>query len=348
MTDVDVAIVGGGISGLAVADGLIRSGMTVQVFEARPRLGGRIESLELGGGHADLGPTWFWPGEHRVDRLVRELGLAVHEQWTSGDALVAANGQVSRVASFGVPASFRFSGGSRGLIDGLASRLPEHAVSLACEVTSVERGLHHPTIQTHTGTVSARAVVIAMPPSLALSRGVIDPAELDPGLLQTASSVGVWMGAITKAVAVYAQPFWRDAGLSGMVNAFDGPFREIHDTSGPDGTPGMLFGFGHSQPRGPALTTSVFVEQLTTLFGPDAASPLGARAIDWRQEPFTTPAEWPLSSRYDLFGSPLLQEPTWNRQLYWTSTETSTVAPGHIEGALAAAERTIRALACDR
>ncbi|HBX10811.1 MAG: FAD-dependent oxidoreductase [Candidatus Microthrix sp.] len=49
---------------------LLRAGRSVRVFEARPYLGGRIRSGEVPGGHADLGPTWFRPGEQRLSRLV--------------------------------------------------------------------------------------------------------------------------------------------------------------------------------------------------------------------------------------------------------------------------------------
>jgi monoamine oxidase len=52
MTDLDVAIIGGGLSGLAVADHCARSGLSFRVFEARPRLGGRILSVDVPGGPA--------------------------------------------------------------------------------------------------------------------------------------------------------------------------------------------------------------------------------------------------------------------------------------------------------
>ena len=41
----DVAIIGAGLAGLALAYDLHQSGCDVQIFEARPRPGGRIEAL---------------------------------------------------------------------------------------------------------------------------------------------------------------------------------------------------------------------------------------------------------------------------------------------------------------
>ena len=60
----DVAIVGAGLCGLALARGLVARGLDVQVIEARQRLGGRVLTVhcEATGQALDLGPAWFWPG----------------------------------------------------------------------------------------------------------------------------------------------------------------------------------------------------------------------------------------------------------------------------------------------
>ncbi|MFV1990192.1 MAG: FAD-dependent oxidoreductase, partial [Acidimicrobiales bacterium] len=50
------------------------------------------------------------------------------------------------------------------------------------------------------------------------------------------------------------------------------------------------------------------------------------------------------SEAYEHYGSPLFRASEWSNRLFWTSTETATVAPGHIEGALQAAERTVDAI----
>lgn len=329
---------------MALADHCAQLGLTYRVFEARPRLGGRIHSIPVPGGHADLGPTWFWPGEHRMAALVQQVGLAVHEQWNSGDGIVASKGSTQRVSAFNMPPPYRFSGGAQTLIDGLAQRLKEDTMALNCEVARVEPSTSGVNVHTTVGHLSAKAAVIALPPSLAMHRGILTPNHLQPKVAEVAEAMPVWMGAIAKAVAVYREPFWRMAGLSGTVSALDGPFREIHDMSGPDGSPAMLFGFGQSDGHGTSTTAATFVEQLITLFGPAAASPLEATALNWSDEEFTTPTAQPPSLRYELFGSQAVQRPSWDGRLHWASTETSTVAPGHLEGALAAAERTAQTL----
>ncbi len=242
------------------------------------------------------------------------------------------------------PPAWRFSNGASAVPDALAGRLPEGVVQLGCPVERIERTADGVEVHLSDRVVSARHAVVALPPSLAVAAGLVARDDLDPDLAAVASTIPVWMGATVKAVAVYGEPFWRTAGLSGQASCAEGPLHEIHDMSGPEGHPAMLFGFGQSGPGRADLTPSVVTDQLTALFGPHAAAPVDVMIRDWRRAPRTTPLSGQPSQRYDLFGSPVLQRPTWGGRLYWTSTETSTDAPGHIEGALAAAERTVQSI----
>ena len=72
----DVLIVGGGLSGLALAPKLEKSGVNYLVVEANDRLGGRILTKSVKEVAFDYGPAWFWPGQPRMARAIDELGLA--------------------------------------------------------------------------------------------------------------------------------------------------------------------------------------------------------------------------------------------------------------------------------
>lgn len=74
----DVAIVGGGLSGLAAAISAARAGASVAVLEARGSLGGRAATDELGGFALLRGPHALYGGGHG-ERVLRELGA-----WPAG------------------------------------------------------------------------------------------------------------------------------------------------------------------------------------------------------------------------------------------------------------------------
>ncbi|MEM9039464.1 MAG: FAD-dependent oxidoreductase [Actinomycetota bacterium] len=351
---VDVAVIGAGISGLHLARGLLAHDVSVVVFEGRDRIGGRLRSEPTSSGHRlddgldqrlghriDVGATWFWPGERRVAQLVRDFALPIHQQHLAGDAMYEAPDGVRRLDGnpIDVP-SFRFSGGAEELASRLAADLPGGALRLSTAVTRVS-GTGPFTVGHGRGELTAGHVVLALPPALAISSIVIDP-PLPESIGRIARATPVWMGATTKAVAVYDQPFWRDAGLAGSAMSHVGPLREIHDMSGSRRRPAALFGFG--QPTsGESIGRDDVVRQLARLFGPAAADAQEVIVVDWRSESLTSPTGVEQLRSYELFGHPALHAPV-DRPLHWSSTETARESPGHIEGALDAAERTLAAI----
>ena len=72
---VDVAIVGGGLSGLSAARRLRAAGRSVAVLEARERVGGKMRTDHVAGHHADLGAHWIGPTQDRIAALAREFGV---------------------------------------------------------------------------------------------------------------------------------------------------------------------------------------------------------------------------------------------------------------------------------
>ena len=90
---VDVAIVGGGLSGLSAARRLRAGGRSVTVLEARERVGGKMRTDTVDGHRADLGAHWIGPTQDRIAALARELGVRVERQHLEGKAVLASAGR---------------------------------------------------------------------------------------------------------------------------------------------------------------------------------------------------------------------------------------------------------------
>lgn len=181
--------------------------------------------------------------------------------------------------------------------------------------------------------VDAGAVVVAVPPALA-ARGIVFERALPPDGESAARSTPVWMGSVVKAVAVYARAFWREAGLAGAAVSYRGPFREVHDMSGPRGEPAALFGFAPAEALvgRSAEVADLFVEQLVGLFGEEARRPRTVRCVDWSREEWTNPST---AVAQGGFGHPSLRRLLDDR-LAWASTEAADGSAGHLDVALRA------------
>jgi monoamine oxidase len=339
----DVVVVGAGPGGLRAADLLHDAGLSVVVLEASDRVGGRLLSVPAGRGRLDLGATWFWPNERRVNSLVGALQLEVFAQHLDGDMIYQPPTGPQRIDGnqLDVP-SGRFVQGAQSLPEALARSLPHGAVQFGEPVRTIRAGLDGLDVITDRSRWLASHVVLAVPPATAVS--LIEIEGLDDAVRSLAARTPVWMGTTVKIVARYAQAFWRDAGLAGSALSHVGPLREIHDMSGPAGMPAALFGFAQPGPGEPAPDRSAVLGQLADLFGSEAAAPDELWIHDWRAAPFTTTSDAVRLTDYATYGHPVFLQPSLGGHLHWASTETATDSPGHIEGALAAAERAAAAV----
>jgi oxygen-dependent protoporphyrinogen oxidase len=75
MADVDVVIVGGGISGLSAARELCRQGCRVRLLERDAQVGGVIKTRRVGNGVVDVGPDMLLGHKPAALALCKELGL---------------------------------------------------------------------------------------------------------------------------------------------------------------------------------------------------------------------------------------------------------------------------------
>ncbi|HLT34737.1 MAG TPA: NAD(P)/FAD-dependent oxidoreductase [Enhygromyxa sp.] len=134
--ELDVIVVGAGLSGLAAAARLQAAGKRVRVLEARERVGGRTLTVDFHGGPVDLGGQWLGPTQTRALQLVDELGLELVPQYRAGSRLVDFDGSVRRYRGL-LPKIPLFALGELGLsmarLDRLAARVPREAPWRAAE-----------------------------------------------------------------------------------------------------------------------------------------------------------------------------------------------------------------------
>ncbi len=105
---VDVAIIGGGLSGLAAAKDLAKEGKTFAVLEARNRVGGRVLNLNLTRGDVEeLGAEFIGPTQDRVLALAEELGIETYYTYNDGDSILHYQNQSAKYSTltspFGLP-----------------------------------------------------------------------------------------------------------------------------------------------------------------------------------------------------------------------------------------------------
>lgn len=358
-----LAIIGAGLSGLALARTLQNSAIDYTVFEARQRPGGRI----LTTGAHDLGPTWFWPQDNpKMAQLLNELQLADFHQFTQGHSLYQTElGQPPQ--SFYNPNGYqdahRITGGAACLINALCGQLKKPVLfnQSLTKITKLKAGVQL-TFRTGNNSVQTYAdqVVLCLPPRLIAHTIKFEP-ELDTPFIQTLNDTPTWMAWQVKAIVQYKNCFWRSNGLNGSAFCADSAslIGEVFDASDAELKNPALGLF--LTPAGQKLITAAvnkqlanelppsiaaqLIQHLSELFGPAAANPTQILLQNWHQEPFTSTLldANPLQT-HPIYSHPWLQLDQWEDRLFFCGSETASHFGGYMEGALDAAQRVAHSI----
>jgi len=231
----------------------------------------------------------------------------------------------------------RVVGGSQRIAVELAR---DAEVLLSRPVRAIDHGPDGVIVRADGDEVRGRRVIVALPPTLT-ARIVYDPPL--PGFRDQLAQ-RMPQGTVIKAMALYDEPFWRGAGLSGTALSTTGPAKIVFDNSPPDGSPGVLLGFfegtmarEHGR-RSRDERRAALTAELARLFGVRAAQPSGYVERAWAEEEYTrgcygcymTPGGW------TAYG-PALRAPI--GPIHWAGAETGTVWNGYMDGAVQSGER---------
>jgi monoamine oxidase len=233
----------------------------------------------------------------------------------------------------------RLDGGAQLLPLRLAETFGDR-IRLGAPVRRIAQGEDSVVVVADGVEVKAERVLVAMPPAIA---GRI---EFDPVMPQRRRrlSESLRPGRLTKCMALYERPFWRDDELSGEAVCDGGPVTLTFDSSPRDASTGVLLGFvggpevADLQGLDARQRRAAVLGCFARLFGRRAEQPLDYTEREWSAE------EWSGGGPTSNFGpggwtecGPVLREPL--GRIHWAGTETATVWSGYMEGALQAGER---------
>ena len=201
------------------------------------------------------------------------------------------------------------------------------------------------TVSTDRAAYPCRAVIVAMPPAM-VARLRFSP-EL-PADRQQLNQEMV-MGACAKVLVVYARPWWREQGLSGIAIG-DQPTVELcADSSDPESGAGVLAAFvvGHRYHRWAALTEAerrrAVLADLAAYLGPQALEPVAYVEKDWPAMPFVGGAfaGWMPPGLWSRCGEAMRRP---HGRVFWAGTEVAERWPGFFEGAVRSGEEAAAAV----
>ena len=191
------------------------------------------------------------------------------------------------------------------------------------------------TVISDTTTVTARYVVMAVPPNLYSRVSFEPPLPRRQHQMHQHQSLGL----VIKVHAVYETPFWRADGLSGTGFSASSLVQEVYDNTNHGDPRGTLVGFISDEKADYAFSLNAedrrkeTLQSLAAFLGDEALDPVVYYESDWGSEEWTRGA---YAASFDLGG--LHRYGADQRKpvgaIYWSSSDLAAEGYQHVDGAV--------------
>jgi monoamine oxidase len=339
-----VIIIGGGLSGLTIAYNLKKQNIPFIILEAQDNLGGRINTVSgILNSPMEMGATWFNAIHTDLIQLLKDLEINYFPQHIEGKTIFETHSfQPPQI--FYVPnteqASYRVKDGTFAIIEKLVSIIGKENIYTNTAVHKIiDKGNHLVLIDSLKNSYEAEIVVSTIPPQI-----LIETIQFEPSLpLQLANlmpKVQTWMSGSIKFAVEYEAPFWLKNGYSGTIYSQSSIAVEVYDHCNYEANKFSLVGFL----SGSAINYTVeqreqlVIKQIENLFGTIVPKYISYHEKVWNNQYVLSTKPNSLYAHQNN-GHDLLKLPYMNDKLFFAGTETSSIHPGYLEGAVRSANR---------
>jgi monoamine oxidase len=233
----------------------------------------------------------------------------------------------------------------------MAAELPPESILLEIPVTSIQQSLENDTpceVHTSHGQIfKAHRVILSIPSTLHKTITFSPPLPEPRQILQETTILGYY----SKTIFVFSNPWWRTAGLSGVITAQTGPISFSRDTSVPTDEQWSITCFivgarGREWSKLPKSKRYAQVwTQFKACFEPfvdEVPEPANTLEVEWAKEAFHLGAPcpvFPVVPGGDGMSEALRELERPFGKVHFVGTETARVWRGYMEGAVRSGKR---------
>ena len=344
-----IIIIGAGLTGLTLGYYLEKQNKDFIIIESRSRIGGRVLT-EIGkeGIPIELGATWLGQQHENLLKLLEELKIEIFRQELGATAIVEPISTSPPYLASLPPnhsPSFRIKGGTHTITNVLKSAISQSRIKLSEKVESISLDGDKLSVLTDKSAYQGSKIISTLPPNL-LTNTIDFYPKLPKELISIAENTHTWMSQSIKVALSFNSPFWRKRGKSATVMSNVGPIPEMYEHNNAEDTKYALMGFmdGNYYSLKREERLKKVLTQLSRYYGDEVKNHIQYHEKTWATDPNTHHPYNRHILPHQNNGHRLYQQSYFNGRLIISGTETSTVYPGYLDGAVNSALQALAQL----